>query len=423
MVIKDARNRNMQGFRVRVAHHNLISGGNVQKLCKAYRDKGFPVPRQGQCLAAIVQVKELSHILAAYQQVYAVGLISKFQIRCGLVDEGNGRNVILHFLLNLLLVLGREALAELHLQIIQGYFLKLVGYDILDGVADAKACHQQRRTAANAHNHHKQPLAVAENVPQHHLIQEPQVLPKGDVLQKNLLAPGRCLGAHQLRRHFPQLNPTGIPGHQEHQRRIHRHNPYAQGDIEHNIQVGLEGQYQAVGRPDNLGEYNASHHHADAAAQHRRTSGIEQVFSDNGSVAVAQSLQCANLGPLFFHHTGHGGNTHKSRHQEEERREHPGHTCHDVRVATHTQVACIGFPGQNIYGGLLHILQGGFCVFQLDAGVFQLLVALLQLLPGVCFALAVLFPALFQFRPALFQGDSARFQLLLLLFQFFLSLL
>ena len=65
----------------------------------------------------------------------------------------------------------------MNLQVVTGDLPELDIHDFFNGVPDSEAGHQQRGAAADAQQHHYQPLPVSEDIPQGHLVQEAHMLP------------------------------------------------------------------------------------------------------------------------------------------------------------------------------------------------------------------------------------------------------
>ena len=100
-----------------------------------------------------------------------------------------------------LLLLGLAA-AEHDLHIILGHIPELDIHDFGNRIPDAKAGHQQCCTPANAHQHHHQPLVIAEDIANGHLIEKADMPPQRKPFNQQRLAGGRRFWTDQLRRNL-----------------------------------------------------------------------------------------------------------------------------------------------------------------------------------------------------------------------------
>ena len=282
-----------------------------------------------------------------------------------------------------LLRLRIHLLCEGHRRIVQGNFLELIVHHIGDGVLDAETRQQQRRAAADAQHHHEEPLLVPQHVPQGYLGQKAQPLPQeGDALQQHPLALLGGLGPDQFRRHLPQEATAHQIGGPQSAQQIGGYGDGRQLPIQHKFNGDPEAVHDVIGVPEDLGKDVGASHKADGAPQQRSAAGVKEVLEQDGPPAIAHGHQYAQLGALFLHHAGHGGDAHQRRQQEEEQREHTGNSRHNVGVALEAYIAHVGVPAQHIGVRLFQILQllPGIVQFPLMVGQFPF--AVLQLLPG-----------------------------------------
>ena len=301
-------------------------------------------------------------------------------------------------------VLLRLAAIEVDLQIVLGDLAILVIDNIGDGIPQAEARHQQGGTAADADEHHQETLAVAENVPQGHLVQEAQPVPQRQVLQQDLLAGGGGLGADQLRRDLLQGAVAAVPGHRQHHSGVGQHHRRTETPVEADLNVRGDVEHAAVGVPYDLGDHRAARQHAQAAAQDAAGTGVNQVLAHDGGAGEAQGLQGSNLGALLANHAAHGGDAHQCGDEQEEHGQDPGHALDDLGVALQSGIAHIGVAVQDV--GL-----GGFQIVDLFPGVGQFDGSVRKLCFGVGNGLLRLQLALFVFDPAVGQFRLALFQL------------
>ena len=207
---------------------------------------------------------------------------------------------------------------EGHGNVVVGNAAKLVVGNGGDGVPYAKARNDQRRTAADAQQHHKQALFVSQDVADGDLVQEGHPAPdKPDPLQQDALARLGGLGAHQTGRKQLQLRVTGEPGgpHGANKR-------CGQGNRRHHgvkvvAQTAAELVEHGVALPDALWEDPCPQHKAEDGAQQGRRPGVGDIFPGDGPVGVAQGLEGADLSALLIHHARHGRDTNQGSHQEE----------------------------------------------------------------------------------------------------------
>ena len=315
----------------------------------------------------------------------------------------------------LILITGSLTFGEINLQIIDRDLFKLIVNHIDDGVPESEAGDQQSRTAADTHHHHGQALAVTENIPDGHLVQEADAVPEGQLFQEYLLSCIGSLGPDQLCRDFLQRPAAAIPGDKEHHRCIGKDNSAAEHQIKpKNNSVG-NIKHDLIGLPEDRGEHDTANHNAQTASNNGAGACVDQILADDCPVAVAQSFQRTDLGPLFVDHPGHGGDADQGCNQQEECREHPGNTLDNIGCAVQRTVADVGVAVQKEHIHILHLRN-------LQKSVIKLCFAPCQLSFRIGKFLFCLRFALFIFDPALGKLDFTLFQLFPAFLQLFFSL-
>src|SRR5699024_1191191 len=170
---------------------------------------------------------------------------------------------------------------------------------------------------------------------------------------------------------------------------------------------GGQVEHGGVGPPDDGGHAGKAQRHAGGTAQQAGGGAVDHILGGDLAVGVAQGLEGAHLGAVFFHHTGHGGACHQGRHQEEEDGEHPGDGLDAVGVLLIEHDGDDAAPVQDIpFGGgdVVHLLGG---VVQLLAGVGQLRFGAGLLLRKLGRAVVVLGPAFVQLGAGGFQDRKS----------------
>ena len=168
-----------------------------------------------------------------------------------------------------------------------------------------------------------------------------------------------------------------------------------------------------VGLHDDPGQHLGEHRDAENAAEPCGQSGVDEVLRRDARPRVAERLEGADEHALLFHHAGHGGKSHKRRHEEE-----------DEGEERRDGVDAIGIGGEAHHAEVLRAVHDEpirrLDVVDLLLSVGELLLRFVQLLVGlgrggvvVGHALLVLGPARLQVGFGLFVFRLALFQLLL----------
>ena len=335
---------------------------------------------------------------------YVLGLAVKVQSHAALIEEADIGNAVRHGGTEGILGIFILSVGESDLNVVFRHFFVLEGHDIFDGIPQAESGQEQRRAAADAYQHHQKPLAIAEHVAKHDLVQKADVLPEGQVFQQNFFAGGWGLGPDQLCGDFLQSPAAAVPGDGQTHQNVNDRHGNAKSPVYHQRHGAGQVQNDGIGVPEDDWEQHTAQGNAQGAAQQRRRAGVKQIFADNFPVGVAQGFHGADLGPFFLYHSGHGGNAHQGSYQQEEHREHPGHALHDVRVAVQRQITHVGIPGQHIdfRGG--HGVDGLPGIIQLRFGIVQLCLGFRQLAFAFCLAVFIFLLLFIQGSPGLLQG-------------------
>ena len=392
IVFIDSADPEIQHLHIRIFDADGVPFLNPHGLCHAYGKKHLVFPRQRQIFAVSPEILEVFNTILRCNHVNFPGLILCGDLNAALMVEQSAVGQVLDFLAELLILLLRRLLLKIYLQIIGAHIPELVIHHIDNGIPEAEARHQQCRTAADSHQHHGKALAVTEDIPDGDLVEKADMLPNRQPLQQNLLAQLRCLGTDELCRFLTQSSAAAIPGHKQHDTGVDRNHSNAQRPVDGENHMGLDVQHDFINRPQQNGEKGAADHQSQSAAQHSTAAGIDHVFADDGSIAVAQCLQGSDLGALLFNHPGHGGDTHQRGHQQEEHREYPGDTGHNIRAAVQRIVAYVGVSVHDEGLGALQIIDLLTGIRQLNFGIRQLLLGIGDLLLPFCLAVFVFHP-------------------------------
>ena len=418
MVFIDAGDPDLQNLHIRVPKLHRIPDFDTHHLRNTRRQKDFVFPGHCHTPGIVVEINIVGNFPGCSNDVNISGLGIGSDLTAYLMEKQDFIGIVGHFFPEFLLLFLRPSVAEIDFHIIGGHIPELHIHDSRNGIPDAEARHQQSRTAADAHKHHGQPLTVAEDVADGNLIQEAQAAPQGRFLDHQFLACCWRFRANQLRRNLPKRFMATIPGHKQHGQRIGDKHSQCHTPVKPQLDHGLHKQHDLVGLPQDRRKNDAAQSHTQQAPQYRAASCIEQVLTDDGSAAVAQSLQGADLGPLLVHHTGHGGDADQRCHQQEEHREHPGHTGDNIRAAVQGAVTDVAVSVQNVDIVLCDLSDFFLCVLQLRSGIGKLLLRPGKFLLGLAFALLVIDPALGKRFPAFFQRCLALCQVFFGLLQF-----
>ena len=409
-VVVNGGNFHSQLPHIRVSQCYGITNLHAQVLCHTNGKESLSGAGHTQLFPILRKVnKALQALVTGYQENLLCGTFEG-DIHTGLVEEQNIGSLAVHGIPERVLLFLGLGPREINRQIIDRYIFKLIHRSISNGIAQAKAGQQQRRTATDADKHHKHPLAIAEHISQHHLVQETDVLPEGQVFQENFLAGVGCFGTDQLRRHFLQAAAAAIPGYQQHYNRVSTNHSQAQRPVDLQHDGWSDVQNNTVRIPKDHGENGAAQQNAQSAANHSGAACIEQVFTNDSTIAVAQGFQCTDLGTLFLHHAGHGSDAHQGSHQQEESREHPGNACQNVCVAVEGRIAGVGIAVQNVDFRIGHGINGLPGIRQLLGCIGKLLLGLCQFRICLSLALFILCTAFIQLGLCFFQRSEACFQ-------------
>ena len=247
----------------------------------------------------------------------------------------------------------------------------LLGDDGVQRIRDAKARHQQRGAARHADDRHPEALFVAQQVAAGNFPAEGQPPPqRGDAFQQNALAGLGGAGQHKGRRVLLQGGAAGQrrDAHGEQDKGAARKQRLAQppggGNRRHII-------HQFIGGPDDGREGLEADGQSGYCARCSRREGVDQVLLHDGCARIAQGFQRADLQAFFLDHAGHGGGYYQCRHQEEEYRKDGGNGGELIHIGGKGRIADVFAAVPDVPGGVLHIVQGGFSVLDLRAGIGQ----------------------------------------------------
>ena len=112
------------------------------------------------------------------------------------------------------------------------------------------------------------------------------------------------------------------------------------------------------------------------AAAHCRDGAVQDKLHGNGAGAVAHGLDGADFRPLLLHHSGHGGQAHQRRHQEEDHREHIRQIRHALGILVVAHKAVVAAPIQYINVRRLDVLDFRLGIVDLLLAVGDFLVSL-----------------------------------------------
>ena len=127
------------------------------------------------------------------------------------------------------------------------------------------------------------------------------------MFQNDTLADLSGTGADQTGGNIGQLLPTGNIGSSENADK---------GDGKGNPcktaaeQIGNRCEVVdfVIGKPEDLRQCPCAEKETDPPAKYRCTSGVQEIFSHNGTVSESHGFQYTDLRPFFVYHPGHGGN-------------------------------------------------------------------------------------------------------------------
>ena len=255
--------------------------------------------------------------------------------------------------------------------------------DIFDGIRQPHRGDQQRRTAADAQNHHKETLFVAENIAQADLVQEFEAIPyKRYILQQNALAERRRLRSDQFRGHIHKLRVAAVNRRAHTAENRREDGERAQRTVDNEDEVG-EVVHHAVSGPNNGREQIDAAEKADQTADQRGTARVEYIFSENPSLAVAERLEHTDLRALLIDHACHRSHADQGCHEEEEYREHPGDGIYDTGIIVKANVTDIGVAAEDVGFWIFDVVHFFARVFDLLFGVRDFFLSILQFLAAV----------------------------------------
>src|SRR5699024_480233 len=228
----------------------------------------------------------------------------------------------------------------------------LAGDDLDDGILQAEADQQQGGAAGHPQHRHIEALFIAEHIAGGGLLGKAHPAPQGaDPLQEDALAGGGGPGQQEGGRLFLEGDPAGGQGGQPDHADADDHAQDGQQGIDPQPEGG-QVEHGGVGPPDDGGHAGKAQRHAGGTAQQAGGGAVDHILGGDRAVGVAQGLEGAHLGAVFFHHAGHGGAGHQGRHQEEEDGEHPGDGLDAVGVLLIEHAGDDAAPVQDIpFGG------------------------------------------------------------------------
>ena len=248
-IVVNAGNLHCQFAHIPVSQRHCVANSDIQQVGHTNTEEGFSGLGHTEVLTILGKVYEALNFLIRRNKEYLFRRSFKLYIHAGLVEEENVFRLTLHSIPECLLLFGRLSLREIDSQIIGGNVLELICDKIRNGIPQAKARQQQRCATTDTDQHHQHPLAIAEYIAQHYLIEEAKVPPEGQVLQENLFTGGRRFGADQLCSNLLQRAAATIPGHQQDHSGIHSNHSQAQRPIDLQGHIGHNVQNDAVGIP------------------------------------------------------------------------------------------------------------------------------------------------------------------------------
>ena len=159
--------------------------------------------------------------------------------------------------------------------------------------------------------------------------------------------------------------------------------------------------HDPVSIDDHIREDFFSRQNTKDTASDRSEKGIENIFSGNGALAVAQCFQRTDLCPFFFYHSGHRREADQSRYQEKQYRENGTQTLHLIGIIRITGVVCHIVPVRDRPRGKFQRCQICFrlsdLVFAFSNLIFCFLLGLFIIFPAVCKLCLIFFYGFFRF--------------------------
>ena len=290
----------------------------------------------------------------------------------------------------------------------------LLGQHGQDGVLNAEADEEQGCAARYAQHRHEEAFFVPEQVAGGSLLGEAHVLPqRSDVLKEDPLARHGGAGQQEGGGLFFQAGVARLPCGDADDRSTEQHAARRHAGVELERKGGHLEHHGLVSLPDDRGEDDEAHHHAEDAARNAGRKAVEQIFARDHGVGVAQRLEGAHLQPVLVHHAGHGGGSHQRRHKKEEHREDPRDGVHPVGVLLEAGEAHGAAPVEHIPCAALDVadLLLGIVNLLLAVGELLLRIGLLGLVFGAG-SLQLLFTGIV-FGPAVIQLGAGIGKLLL----------
>ena len=216
---------------------------------------------------------------------------------------------------------------------------------------------------------------------------------KRNMLQQNPFARLGCFGTHQCRRSFPgscQHCPQGCAHGACH---TCANGAQTQRQIQLQMQA-RQGIHDAIRRKNHPWNQRCANGSAHNAAANCRNGAIEDELHSDGAGAIAHGFDGADFRPLLLHHSGHGGQAHQRRHNEENHREHIRQIVHALGILIVAHKAIVAAPIQYInvrrldfldllLGIVNLLLTVGYFLIRFGLGILQLLLAVLVFLLAV----------------------------------------
>ncbi len=288
-----------------------------------------------------------------------------------------------------------DAVLQTDGRVIQRDFIELLVQNVENRIVNAKACDNQRRTAADSDDGHPEAPPVAEQIPHGHLPGKGEAGPDGrHSLQQHTLPGLGTPWPHQIGRRIHQRRQTGpqrSTGCAQYRR---QHRKDAHGRLEPEFQLrNVVHDIEGIGNDQR--DQRATNEQPKDTSRKARTEGIAEVFPRDRKAREAKGLQRTDLHSLILHHTGHGRKAGKPRHQEEDHRENIRQIAHPLRILGIARTAGVGVPSKDIPFPFVYVLHLGPGIPKLLLGlgdpILRLgLAVLIFLLPVCVFPLAVL---------------------------------
>ena len=177
-----------------------------------------------------------------------------------------------------------QRMLEGHGGVVAGNLVVLVIDDAADGVLNAEARDEQRRTAADTNHHHDHALFKAQDVSDGDFVQEGESVPdQREAFKQNALARLRRFGADQLRCRLLQFGVYDVPRCAERTQQIRARRDERKRPVK-GIQDAGKAVHDVIGMPDHLRQEIRACRNAKHAAEKRSGSGIEEILRQNRAV-------------------------------------------------------------------------------------------------------------------------------------------